>query len=127
MEETKMLKKIREGYTIRIELPVECGHNGYSVKCTYKYNKRLDKYMLDMWLMRNDIDDEFQIRSQEIDKQPISGTRETIEDNICKIVEYASLSGYFEEFIQRYEYTYGCFDRGNELFGQERLEKLNDN
>lgn len=122
-----MLKKFREGYTIRIQLPEECGHEGYFVKCTYKYNKKIDKYTLDMWLMRNDIDDEFQIRSQQIDKQPISGTRDTIEDNICRIVEYASQSGYFEEFIKNYEYTYKCFDKGNELFETERLEKLNDN
>lgn len=80
-----------------------------------------------MWLMQDGIDDEFQIRSQEIDKQPISGTKDTIEDNICKIVEYASISGYFEEFIEKFEYTYNCFDKGNELFETERLSKLNDN
>lgn len=122
-----MLRKFREGYTIRIQLPEECGYKGYSVKCTYKYNKKLNKYILDMWLMQDGIDDEFQIRSQEIDKQPISGTKDTIEDNICKIVEYASISGYFEEFIEKFEYTYNCFDKGNELFETERLSKLNDN
>lgn len=116
-----MLKKIREGYTIRIQLPEECGYKGYSVKCTYKYNKKLNKYTLDMWLMQDDMDDEFQIRSQEIDKQPISGSRDTIEDNICKIVEYASLSGYFDEYIKRFEYTYQCFDKGNEFYESENI------
>lgn len=116
-----MLKRFRECYTIRIQLPEECGHEGYSVKCTYKYSKKLDKYILDMWLMRNDVDDEFQIRSQEIDKQPISGTKDTIEDNICQMVEYASLSGYFEDYIKRFEYTYQCFDKGNEFFESERI------
>lgn len=120
-----MLKKFREGYTIRIQLPEECGYEDYSVKCIYKYNMKLDKYTLDMWLMRNDIDDEFQIRSQEIDKQLVSGTKDTIEDNICMIVEYASLSGYFDEFIERFEYTNECFERGNELCEQERLNKSN--
>jgi len=103
---------------------IECGHENYSVKCTYKYNKKLEKYSLDMWLMRNDIDDEFQIRSQEIDKQYIFGTKETIEDNICRIVEQASLSGYFDDFIKRFEYTYECFDRGNELFERERMDNV---
>ena len=119
-----MLRKFREGYTIRIQLPEECGHKGYSVKCTYKYNKKINKYILDMWLMQDGIDDEFQIRSQEIDKQPISGTKDTIEDNICKIVEYASLSGYFNHYIERFEYTYNCFDRGNEMFEKERLNSI---
>lgn len=115
-----MMKAIRRGYTIEIQLPEECGYSGYSVKCTYRYNKCKEKYSLDMWLIRNDISDEFQISSQQIDKQYISGTKETIEENICRIVEYASLSGYFDEFIKRYEYTYRCFDKGNEYYELER-------
>lgn len=122
-----MSKVIREGYTIRMPLPEECGFKGYSVKCTYKYNKAKEKYRLSMWLKRDDIDDDFKIDSQEIDTQLIPGTRETIEDNICRIVEQASLSRYFNYFIKRYEYTYDCFDRGNELFEKERLELINDN
>ena len=101
-----MLKKIREGYTIRVQLPEECGHEGYWIECTYKYIKKIDRYSLEMWLMRNDIDSEFQISSQEIEKQYISSSKETVEDNICKIINDASLSGYFEEFIKRFEYIY---------------------
>lgn len=108
-----MLSKIREGYTIRIALPEECGHEGYYVKCTYKYNKRKEKYLLSMWLLRDDIDDTFKIDSQEIDTQYITSTKENIEDDICRIVEYASLSGFFEDYIARYEYTYKCFDLGD--------------
>lgn len=120
-----MLKPIREGYTIRIKLPEECGYEGYSVKCTYKYNKQKEKYRLSMWLKRDDIDDDFKIDSQEIDTQYISGTKENIEDNIIRIVEQASLSGYFDHYIERYEYTCDCFKRGNELFEQERLAQSN--
>lgn len=116
-----MLRKFREGYTIKIQLPEECGHVGYWVKCTYKYNKKNNKYSLDMWLLHDDIDDEFRISAQEIDKQYITSTKEDIEDNICRIVEYASLSGYFENFIKQFEYTYECFDKGNEYFEAERL------
>lgn len=120
-----MLKLIREGYTIRIQLPEECGYKGYSVKCTYKYNKSKEKYLLSMWLKRDDIDDNFKIDSQETDAQYIPGSKETIEDNIIRIVEQASLSGYFNHYIERFEYTYNCFGRGNELFKQERLNKNN--
>lgn len=108
-----MLSKIREGYTIRIALPEERGHEGYYVKCTYKYNKRKEKYLLSMWLLRDDIDNTFKIDSQEIDTQYITSTKENIEDDICKIVEYASLSGFFEDYIARYKYTYRCFDLGD--------------
>lgn len=117
---------IREGYTIRINLPEECGYKGYSVKCTYKYNKPKGKYKLSMWLKRNDIADDFKIDSQEIDTQYISGTKETIESNIMRIVEQASLSGYFDYYIERFKYTYDCFEKGNDLFETER-EKLKDN
>ena len=40
------------------------------------------------------------------------------------MIEDASLSGYFEKYIERYEYTYKCFNRGNELFELERNGKL---
>lgn len=122
-----MLKVIREGYTIIIPLSEECGYEGYSVRCIYKYDKTKEKYLLSMWLMCNDVNDDFKIDAQEIDTQYIPGTKETIEHNIRVIVENASLLGYFERYIQRFEYTYKCFERGNELYEQERLKAQNDN
>lgn len=111
-----------KGYTIEIDLPEECGYEGYSVECTYRYDKDKEKYLLSMWLMRKDISDKFKIDHQEIDTQYISGTKETIRQNICKIVEQASLSGFFTKYIERFEYTYKCFDRGDDLFEKERLQ-----
>lgn len=116
-----MLKYKNKGYTIEINLPEECGYKDYSVECTYKFDKEIEKYLLSMWIKRNDIGDKFKIDSQEIDTQYISGTKENIRQNICKIVEQASLSGFFEYYIERYEYTYECFDRGDELLEKERL------
>lgn len=114
-----MLKVVREGYTIKVKLPEECGYEGYSVKCTYKYNKKKEKYLLSMWLKRDDVDEDFKIDSQEVDTQYIPGTKETIEENIMRIVEQASLSGYFDYYINRFEYTCRCFTRGNELYEEE--------
>lgn len=110
-----MLKHKRKGYTIEIELSKEYGYGGYSVECTYKYNKSKEKYSLSMWLKRNDIDDKFKIDSQEIDTQFIKGTKYTIENHINRIVEQASLSGFFDRYIERYEYTYLCCEKGAEL------------
>lgn len=117
-----MLRYKNKGYTIEINLPEECGHDGYLVECTYQYDKDKEKYLLSMWLKRIDIDDKFKIDSQEIDSQYISGTHENIKQNICRIVEQASLSGFFDRYIERYEYTYKCFDRGDELFEKERMD-----
>ena len=44
--------------------------------------------------------------------------------NIRRIVEYASMSGYFDEYIEKYEYTYKCFDKGNDFFEKESLKQL---
>lgn len=113
-----MTKVVKEGYTIAICLPETNGHEGYSVRCTYRYVKNEGKYLLSMWLIRNDIGE-----AQEIDTQYISGDMETIEENIVRIVEQGALSGYFDRYIERFEYTCRCFDMGNELFEQEELDK----
>lgn len=120
-----MLRYQNKGQVIEFRLPEECGYDGYSIECQYLFDKTRSKYSLSMRLKRDDIDDTFKIDSQEIDTQYISGTKETIKENICRIVEQACLSGYFNYYIDRYEYTYKCFDKGDELFEQERLGDLN--
>lgn len=122
-----MLRAIREGYVVRFNLPEECGYTGYSVKCIYKYKKKKEKYSLQMRLVHEDFDDEFKIDSQEIDTQYIPGTRESIESNIARIVEYAALSGFFDEYVKKFEYTYKCFDKGNDFFEKERLNADHEN
>lgn len=119
-----MLKPRYKGTTIEIRLPEE--YKRYSVECTYKYVKTKEKYELSMWIKSNDVRDKFRIESQEIDTQLIPGTKETIQDNICKIVEQMCIAKSFDEYINRYEYTYKCFDTGNELYEKERIEKTND-
>lgn len=117
------MNKKRRGYMITIDLD-EFGYADYSVDCIYKYNKQKNKYILSMWLTWNTVDDRFKIDSQEIDTQLITSEKDNIEDNICRIVEQASKTGFFDRYIERYEYTYKCFNRGNELYEQEYLNTL---
>lgn len=116
-----MLKYQNKGYTILVPIPEECGHVGYYAECTYRYDKEKEKYLLSMGLTKEIINDRFKIDNQKIDTQYISGTKETIRNNIRRIVEQASLTGFFDPYIKRYEYTCKCFDKGNELFEKERL------
>lgn len=116
-----MIKYKDVGRIISVELPEECGQEGYSVWCAYKYNKWKDKYSLSMWLKRNDIDDTYKIDHQHIDTQYIFGTKESIRDNICRVVEQISKYGFFTPYIEKFEHTYKCFDRGNDLYEQEKL------
>ena len=97
-----------------------------------RIDKHEDKYALSMWLNRTDLEDRMMLSSKKVDTQYISGTRETIIENICRIVHQASTvpndNGirYFDYFVERYEYELACFDRGNELFEQESMYQKND-
>ena len=119
-----------KGNTLIIELS-DFGYENYFVECAYRFDKHEDKYALSMWLNRNDIEDRMMLSSKKVDTQYIPGTRETIAENICRIVHHAATiendNGvrYFDYFVERYEYELVCFDRGNELFEKERLAKLN--
>lgn len=113
-----MIKYKNKRTTITIDLPEECGHEGYSVDCSYFYDKNEKQYLVSMELFRNDIKDK-----QLIDSQYINGDENAIEFNIRHIVEYASMSGYFEKYIQKYEYTYKCFDKGNDFFETDDLDE----
>lgn len=108
-----------KGCVMEVKLP----ETDYSVSCQYIYDKNKEKYSLSMWLKRNDIDDTFKIDSQEIDTQYISGDKNTIRNNIVKIIEQAYESNFFNYYIKRFEYTYKCFDKGNDFYEAERLSE----
>ncbi len=119
------------GNTLTIELS-DFGYEDYFVECTYHFNKHKGKYSFSMWLNRNDIEDRMRLSSKKVDTQYISGTKETIVENICRIVHQAATVAdnngekYFDRFIERYEYELRCFERGNELFEKERMSNTND-
>lgn len=125
MTDQRNYKYKKLGYTIEIDLPEEHGYKGYSVECTYRYDKSKEKYLLSMWLKCMNINEKFKIGSQEIDTQYISGTRDTIIENIIRIVKQASLTKFFDYYIEEFEYTFKCFDKGDNFFEQERLNHNN--
>ena len=126
----EMMKPKFKGQTVEINLS-KWGYENYIVECAYHFNKHEGKYSLSMWLNRNDIEDRMSLSSKKVDTQYISGTKETIIENICRIVHQAATVAnengekYFDPFIERYEYELKCFERGNELFEQERLIQNN--
>lgn len=109
------MRKIRRlGFLVEIDLS-EWGHAEYSAWCSYRYDKKLEKYCISMWLKRRDIDDTFKIESQKIRTQYIVSTRETIEDDIHRIIKDIATSGFFDYYVERFEYTYKCCDIGEDL------------
>lgn len=126
----EMMNPRYKGQAVEINLS-KWGYENYIVECLYHFDKKNGKYLLSMWLSRKDIEDRIRLSSKNVDTQYISGTRETIVENICRIVHQAATvtndngEKYFDYFVNRYEYEISCFERGNELFEQERLNKKN--
>lgn len=122
----EMMKPKFKGTTLTIELS-DFGYENYFAECAYHFDKREGKYSLSIWLNRNDLEDRMRLSSKKIDTQYISGTRETIVENVCRIVHQAATVAdedgikFFDHFVERYEYELKCFERGNELFEHERL------
>ena len=113
-----MIKYRDKGTTFAIDLPEECGHSGYYIDCSYFFDKNKMQYMVTMRLRRNDIEE----YTQPVKCQYIKGDRKTIDYIIRKDVEDSALSGFFEEYIQKYEYMCKCFDKGNDFFENEKLK-----
>ena len=131
----KMLREIMKpkckGQNVEIKLS-NWGYKNYVAECAFYFDKRKDKYSLSMWLRNTNIEDRMRLSSKKVDTQYIPGTKETIVENICRIVYQAATVAdeetgkkYFDHFVERYEYELACFERGNELFEKERLAKLN--
>ena len=127
----EMMRPRCKGQTVEINLS-KWGYKNYVVECAYHFDKREGKYSLSMWLNRHDIEDRMCLSSKKVDTQYIFGTKETIVENICRVVHQAATvatddgSKYFDRFVERYEYELACFERGNGLFEQERLNNTNN-
>lgn len=112
------IRYTNEGYSIAVPLSqfqVDEKYKAYSAMCQYQYDKEQGKYLLHMWLKRNDIAGLYRIDYEDIDTQYISGDRDSIRSNICRIVEQAMLHGFFDSYIDGFEYMITCCDKGNEM------------
>lgn len=118
----KMMQPKCKGQTLEFNLS-KWGYDDYIAECSYYYNRHKDKYSLSMWINRKDVEDRMRISSKKVDTQYIPGTRETIIDNICRIVHQMCIGKYFDDYVERYEYELSCFDKGNEIFELEQFEK----
>lgn len=73
-----------------------------------------------MWLHWDTIDDRFKIDAQEIGMQYVESTKKTIKTDICKLVEKLYNNGRLNKYMNLYQYTYDCFDIGNDSVESNR-------
>ena len=94
-------------------------HNNYTVIAIKSWNPDEHKYTVQLMLKENTVD-----------KWDLIEKEESIEFNVdYKIINKAILKhvatllsdGFFDYYIDRYEYELKCFDRGNSIIEKERL------
>ena len=94
-------------------------HNGFSVIAINALNYDTGNYEVELHLKDNQISDWKLIEDAE--KLEFKTDSKRINSAILKQVATFLNEGFFNKYIERYEYETKCFDRGNELFEMERL------
>ena len=94
-------------------------HNGFSVIAISALNYDTGNYEVELHLKDNQISDWKLIEDAE--KLEFKTDSKRINSAILKQVATFLNEGFFDKYIERYEYETKCFDRGNELFETERF------
>ena len=94
-------------------------HNGYTVIAITGFDAENRVYTATLFLKENTIDTWKLIESAE--NLEFHANQNTINSAILKQVSTFVEEGFFDYYIQRYEYELKCFDIGNDLIESERL------
>ena len=94
-------------------------HNGYSVIAITGLTHEKQIYTTTLFLKENTVDDWKMIEKAEY--LEFETNYKTINSAILKKVSDLLEEGFFDYYIQRYEYELKCFDVGNAIIGKERL------
>ena len=98
-------------------------HNGYSIIAISGYDNEDDVFTTTLFLKNNTIDTWKLIDSCE--NLNFKVLEEKLNSAILKTVFKYLQEGFFDYYINRYEYELKCFDIGNELTEKERLGGVN--
>ncbi len=98
-------------------------HNGYTVIAITTYENDKSCYITTLLLKDNTFDDWKLIEGAE--KLEFNATPKTINSAILKQVSDFLDEGFFDYYIQRYEYETKCCDIGDEIMQNERLSDTN--
>lgn len=94
-------------------------HNGYTVIAITGLDIARNIYIATLFLKANDIDDWKLIEKAE--KLEFNTNKNTINSAILKKVSMLLEEGFFDYYIQRYEYELKCFEIGNNQLEEERI------
>ena len=94
-------------------------HNGYTVIAVTGFNAENGTYTTTLFLKDNTIDTWKLVENAE--NLEFHANHNTINSAILKQVSTFLQEGFFDYYIDRYEYESKCFDVGNDLAESERL------
>lgn len=88
-------------------------HNGYTVIAISAFQKETNVYEVELFLKENTIDRWELIEDAEC--IAFNTNEKTIYSAILKTISTYLQEGFFDHYIDRYEYELMCFDAGNKL------------
>ena len=94
-------------------------HNGYTVIAVTGFDVENRVYTTTLFLKENTIDTWKLIENAE--NLEFHTNHNAINSAILKQVSTFLQEGFFDYYIQRYEYEMKCFDKGNSIYEKERL------
>ena len=94
-------------------------HNGYTVIALTGFEAENRAYTTTLFLKENTIDTWKLVENAE--NLEFHANQNTINSAILKKVSEFLNEGFFDYYIERYEYELNCFDIGNEIAEKERL------
>lgn len=94
-------------------------HNGYTAIAITGFDSENGVYNTTLFLKDNTVDNWKLV--EQSDKLEFHTNQNTINSAILKQVSIFLEEGFFDYYIQRYEYEMKCFDVGNDLSESERL------
>ncbi len=94
--------------------------NGYTAIGIAKWDREQKCYLVDIMLKDDTID--LWDLCQKAENVPFTDSkRDTINRDMAAYITGRLTEGFFQYYIDRYEYEQRCFDRGHEMFEAERL------
>ena len=94
-------------------------YNGYAVIAVTGFNAENRVYTTTLFLKENTIDTWKLIENAE--NLEFHANNKTINSAILKKVSTFLQEGFFNYYIQRYEYEMKCLDKGSSIYEKERL------
>ena len=108
-----MLRFKNEGISISVKLP----NTDYTIHMMAAYDKDNQIYNTKTYIERNDIYDLSLIN----DDYKLESDSKNIKYDMANYITEQFNNGFFNYYIERYDYQQKCFEKGNEFYEDERI------